>query len=159
MKEKKIKGFRTTSLKYSPPRGRNATTRRARCPNCRVPPQARAANSSSSRPNAHFHYQSHEEDQHLVSELEDYLMQGKLSLTMPVHFFAANPRIHKNIIDKPKARRVETNEYEADPPQIAFHPWPDLLQPPQSTMMPPAIIRTIRSPTNDRPPSAFSCKS
>ena len=70
---------------------------------CPPPPQARTTNSSSSQPNAHFHYQSHEEDQHLVSELEDYLMQGKLSLTMPVHIFTANPGICKNIINKPKA--------------------------------------------------------
>jgi len=45
-------------------------------------------------------------------ELEEYLMQGKLSLTMPAHIFATSPPVHKNIAEKLKVRKVETNEYE-----------------------------------------------
>ena len=40
-------------------------------------------------------------------------MQGRLSLTTPAHVFAASPVIRKNIVEKLKVRRVETNEYEA----------------------------------------------
>ena len=38
-------------------------------------------------------------------------MQSKLSLTTPAHIFAASPTIRKDVVDKLKVRRVETNEY------------------------------------------------
>jgi len=40
-------------------------------------------------------------------------MQGKLSLTTPAHVFAASHAVRKNIAEKLKVRKVETNEYEA----------------------------------------------
>jgi len=49
-----------------------------------------------------FKYQSNAKDCHLVSELEDYLMQGKLSLTTPAHIFAASPIIRKDVVEKPR---------------------------------------------------------
>jgi len=67
------------------------------------------------RPNAQYWYQSNAEDQQLVSELEDYLMQGKLALTTLAHVFAASPAIRKDVVDKLKVRRVETNEYKVVP--------------------------------------------
>ena len=47
-----------------------------------------------------FKYQLNVEDRLLVSELEDYLMQGKLSLTTPAYIFAASPIIHKDVVKK-----------------------------------------------------------
>lgn len=48
-----------------------------------------------------------------MTELEDFLLQGKLSLTTPAHVLAASSAIRKDIFDKLKVRCVETNEYEA----------------------------------------------
>jgi len=62
-----------------------------------------------------YQYQSNAEDQQLVSKLEDYLMQGKLALTTLAHVFAASPAIRKDVIDKLKVRRVETNKYKVVP--------------------------------------------
>jgi len=47
-----------------------------------------------------FKYQSNAEDHLLVTELEVYLMKGKLSLTTPAHVFAVSPIICKDIIEK-----------------------------------------------------------
>ena len=83
------------------------------------PTQAPATSSGSSRPNAQYRYHSNAEDQRLLSELEDYLMQGKLSLTMPAHIFAFRPAIRRNVTEKLKVRRVKTNKYEVVPVQDA----------------------------------------
>ena len=40
-------------------------------------------------------------------------MQGRLSLTTPAYVLAASPTIHKDLFDKLKVQRMETNEYEA----------------------------------------------
>jgi len=56
------------------------------------------ANTSSSC--VEFKYQSNAKDHHLVSKLEDYLMQGKLSLTTLAHIFAASPIIWKDVVEK-----------------------------------------------------------
>jgi len=92
----------------------------APCPKTPVPAptlvvQAPTADPSHLRPNMQYQYQSNAEDQQLVSELEDYLMQGKLELTTPAHVFAASPTIRKDVVDKLKVRHVETNEYEVVP--------------------------------------------
>ena len=42
-------------------------------------------------------------------------MQGKLALTTPAYVFAASPAIHKDVVDKLKVRRIETNEYKVVP--------------------------------------------
>ena len=80
-----------------------------------APAQPPTAASSAPRSNTQYRYQSDAEDQQLVSELEEYLMKGKLSLTTPAHVFAASHTVRKNIAKKLKVRRVETNEYEVVP--------------------------------------------
>jgi len=69
-----------------------------------------AANVGSAH--TQFKYQLNAKDQLLVSKLEDYLMQGKLSLTTPAHIFAASPIIRKDIVEKLRLRRVENSEQE-----------------------------------------------
>jgi len=59
-----------------------------------------------------YRYQSNAEDQRLVSELQAWLLEGKLSLTTPAHLLAACPAIRKDLVDKLKVRRVEANTYE-----------------------------------------------
>ena len=76
------------------------------------PTSAPAAALSASCSNVQYRYHCDAEDQQLISELEEFLMQGKLSLTMPAHIFAASYVIHKNIAEKLKVRCVETNEYK-----------------------------------------------
>ena len=78
------------------------------------PPPTQAPNTSSSStwPNTQYRYQSNAEDQQLTMELEEYLMKGKLLLTMPTHVLAASPAIHKNMAEKLKVQCMETNEYE-----------------------------------------------
>ena len=39
-------------------------------------------------------------------------MEGKLSLTTPAHILAASPMIRKELVEKLRVRRVETNTYE-----------------------------------------------
>jgi len=81
-----------------------------------APPPAtpiHAASSSVQCPNTQYRFQANVEDQQLVVKLEEYLMQGKLSLTTPTHVFAASHTMRKNIAEKLKVRKVETNEYEA----------------------------------------------
>jgi len=87
----------------------------APAPSTSAPTQPPAAASSAPRSNTQYRYQSNAEDQQLVSELEEYLMKGKLSLTTPTHVFAASHAVRKNIAKKLKVRRVETNEYEVVP--------------------------------------------
>jgi hypothetical protein len=47
-----------------------------------------------------YRYQANAKDQHLTAELEEYLMQGKLSLMTPAHIFAASTAICKLIAEK-----------------------------------------------------------
>ena len=87
---------------------------RAKAPELSTPPPAARAttslppsqtcttSSSDSHPNPQYQYHSNTEDQQLVSELEEYLMQGRLSLTTLAHVFAASPVICKNIVEKLK---------------------------------------------------------
>ena len=76
------------------------------------PTQAPSTSSGSTWPNTQYRYQSNVEDHQLTMELEEYLMKGKLSLTMPAHVLAASPAIRKNLAEKLKVRCVETNEYK-----------------------------------------------
>jgi len=89
--------------------------KKGKAPELSAPPkesQACPTAPSNPRPNAQFRYHSNAKDQRLVTELEDYLMQGKLSLTTPAHVFAASPAIRKDIVDKLKVQHVEANEYK-----------------------------------------------
>ena len=108
------------------------------------PPQTR---SSDSRPNSQYRYHSNAEDTQLVSELEEYLMQGRLSLTTPAHVFAASPVIRKNIVEKLKVRCVETNEYEAISAKLLQNP----SAPPQA-----ARRTTVHDDTSDDFPHQLS---
>jgi len=79
-----------------------------------LPPINTSATSPSTlQPNLQYHYQCDAKDFRLVTELEDFLLQGKLSLTMPAHILAASSTICKDMFDRLKVRCVETNEYEA----------------------------------------------
>ena len=60
----------------------------------------RSADFSNSHPQ--FRYQSNAKDHHLVSELKEYLIEGKLSLTTPAHIFTASPTIQKGVVKKLK---------------------------------------------------------
>ena len=59
-----------------------------------------------------YRYQSTAEDLHLVSELESWLMEGKLAQTTPAHILAASPTIRKDLVEKLRLRRVEATTYE-----------------------------------------------
>jgi hypothetical protein len=59
-----------------------------------------------------YRYQSNAEDQHLISELREWLMTGKLSHTTPAHILAASPTIHKDLVEKLKVCRIETDSCE-----------------------------------------------
>ena len=79
--------------------------KKSKAPELSAPPkenQACPTASNNLRPNTQFWYHSNAKDQRLVTKLEDYLMQGKLSLTTPTHIFAASPAICKDVIDKLK---------------------------------------------------------
>jgi hypothetical protein len=88
---------------------------KAKAPELSAPPPATSAPASAtnlSHANMQYRYHCNAEDQRLVSELEEYLLQGKLSLTMPAHILAASLPICKSIANKLKVHHVETNEYE-----------------------------------------------
>jgi hypothetical protein len=87
---------------------------KAKAPKLSAPPLATLPTSASnpSHPNAQYRYHCNAEDQWLISELEEYLMQGKLSLTMPTHVLTASHAIRRNLANKLKVRHIETNEYE-----------------------------------------------
>jgi hypothetical protein len=61
---------------------------------------------------AQYHYHLNAKDQQLISELYSWLMEGKLSLVMPTHILATSPMIHKELAEKLKVHRVETNLYK-----------------------------------------------
>jgi len=80
-----------------------------------APAQPPPTASSAPQSNMQYWYQSNAKDQQLISELEEYLMKGKLSLTTPAHVFTASHAIHKNITEKLKVCCVETNKYKVVP--------------------------------------------
>lgn len=59
-----------------------------------------------------YRYQSAADDQQLVSELQAWLMEGRLALTTPAHVLAASPTIRKDLVERLRLRRVETSSYE-----------------------------------------------
>jgi hypothetical protein len=87
---------------------------KAKAPKLSAPPPVTLLTSASnpSHPNMQYRYHCNAKDQQLVLELEEYLMQGKLSLTMPAHVLTASHAIHRNLADKLKVYHIETNEYE-----------------------------------------------
>ena len=89
--------------------------KRGKAPELLAPPPATpapATASSTPQPNAQYKYHCDAKDQQLVLELEEYLMQGKLSLTTPAHIFTASYTVRKNIAEKLKVHHVETNKYK-----------------------------------------------
>ena len=73
-------------------------------------PDATASQQARTAPQ--YRYQSTAEDLRLVSELESWLMEGKLTQTTPAHILAASPTIRKDLVEKLRVRRVETSSYE-----------------------------------------------
>ena len=68
-----------------------------------LPPiNASATSPGTLRPNLQYCYQCDAEDFQLVTELEDFLLQGKLSLTTLAHVLAASSTIHKDMFDRLK---------------------------------------------------------
>ena len=76
-----------------------------------APPPPTDTNTAT-RHNPQYHYQANIEDHRLISELHTWLMEGKLSQTTPAHVLAASPGIRKELVEKLKVRRVETNTYK-----------------------------------------------
>ena len=68
--------------------------------------------ATSGWPAPQYWYQSSAEDQYLVSELQSWLMQGKLAHATPAHVLAASPTIRKELADKLRVQRVEASSYE-----------------------------------------------
>ncbi len=48
---------------------------------------------NTSKPSPQYCYHSNAKDQHLIMELQSWLLEGKLSYTTPAHVFAASPSI------------------------------------------------------------------
>ena len=130
---------------------------KAKAPELSAPPPVTPAPpvaSSAARSNSQYRYQCDAEDQHLVSELEDYLMQGKLSLTTPAHVLASSPTVRKNVAEKLKVRRVETNEYKVVPTADSQSPPPSSCRvtmhddfsndPPPANSQPPAFCLPLQ---------------
>jgi hypothetical protein len=61
------------------------------------------------------------EDQCLISELQDWLMGGKLIQTTLAHVLATSPAIHKELVEKLQVHRVEVNVFESYP-ELDSHP-------------------------------------
>src|SRR6267142_1151811 len=91
---------------------RRCDSRLSKVPELTTPQEDRYQAADMGSAHTQFKYQSNAEDQLLVSELEDYLMQGKLSLTTPAHVFAARPIICKDIVEKLRLQRVENSKQE-----------------------------------------------
>jgi hypothetical protein len=71
--------------------------------------------SHTMHPMMQYRYHSNAEDQQLASKLYTWLLEGKLSLATPTHILATSPTIRKELAEKLKVRRVETNLYERPP--------------------------------------------
>ena len=71
-----------------------------------------AAASAPAQMAPQYRYQSTAEDQRLVSELESWLMEGKLTQTTPTHVLAASPSIQKDLVEKLWVHHIEAGSYE-----------------------------------------------
>ena len=69
--------------------------------------------AASTRTAPQYRYHSPAEDQQLISELQTWLMEGKLGQTTPAHVLAASPAIRKDLVDKLRVRRIEASSVEA----------------------------------------------
>ena len=87
-------------------------SRPSKVPKLMTPYEHRYQATNTSSTHMQFKYQLNAKDYHLVSELEDYLMQGKLSLTTPAHVFTTSPIIQKNVVEKLRLQWVENGEWE-----------------------------------------------
>jgi hypothetical protein len=87
---------------------------KAKAPKLSAPPLVTAPTSAAnpSHSNMQYQYYCNTKNQQLALELEEYLLQGKLSLTTPTHILTASHPVCKNIANKLKVCCVETNEYK-----------------------------------------------
>jgi hypothetical protein len=102
-----------------------------------------------------YQYHSNAEDTQLVSELEEYLMQGRLSLMTPAHIFTTSPVIRKNVVEKLKVRQVETNEYEVVPAKLLQALATSLQAVPHTTIHDDTFNDLPHQPVAITQPSAF----
>jgi len=68
-----------------------------------------------SAPNAHapqYQYQATAEDQFLTKQVMDWILEGKLDQITPAHILATSPPIRKELAERLRPRRVETNSFE-----------------------------------------------
>ena len=94
---------------------RKCENRAPKVPELTVPPQMDqpdTTNAHATCPPPQYRYHSSAKDQQLVTELHSWMMEGKLSLTTPTHILAASPTIRRELVEKLKVQRVETNVYE-----------------------------------------------
>jgi hypothetical protein len=56
--------------------------------------------TTQNKPGLQYHYQATTEDQCLISELQAWLLDGKLIQTTPAHILAASPIICKELIEQ-----------------------------------------------------------
>jgi hypothetical protein len=77
--------------------------------------------TTQNKPGPQYCYQATVEDQCLVSELQDWLMGGKLIQTTPAHVLATSPAIHKELIEKLQVHWVEVNTFKSYP-ELNSHP-------------------------------------
>jgi hypothetical protein len=91
------------------------------------------------RPGPQYRYQASAADQHLVSELQGWLLDGKLTQTTPAHVLAASPAIRKEMVEKLRVRKVEANNYEETPGH-------DSVQSPATDNPPTLEVMSISTP-------------
>ena len=70
--------------------------------------------AGSNRPNPQYRYQAAAsvEDQQLTDQLREWLMDGKLSLTIPAHIFAASPSFQKDLVDRLRTHRIDGDDQQ-----------------------------------------------
>jgi integrase-like protein/reverse transcriptase-like protein/aspartyl protease len=57
-------------------------------------------------------YQASAEDQALTKQVMDWILEGKLDHITPAHIFATSPPIRKELVERLRPRRIETNSFE-----------------------------------------------
>ena len=90
---------------------------RAPTPKPPEPVSTTTKRAGSNRPNPQYRYQAAAsvEDQQLTDQLREWLMDGKLSLTTPAHVFAASPSFRKDLVDRLRTYRIDTNSSRGAP--------------------------------------------
>jgi hypothetical protein len=88
--------------------------------------------SASNKPGPQYCYQATAEDQRLVSELQAWLLDGKLTQTMLAHVLAASPTICKELVERLQVRHVEVNTLKGY--SKTYPPTPSILHKPEYSL-------------------------